>query len=331
MTNETLSFVRSVEGAVLGFAVADALGVPVEFTTREERRQDPVCDMRGGGTHKQPAGTWSDDTSMTLCMINSLIEKGIDYEDQMARFADWMINGNYTATGTVFDIGTATQRAISNHLLGRPALKCGDRSEDVCGNGSLMRIMPIAFYLKAMVPNSRGRMLTDRSSGIIHKASDCTHASRSCEIACGIYCNVIFRLCRSDSLADAVSAGLIEALIYYRDHPDYTDLYDRIAPLKDIAAKPEDEIKSGGYVFDTLQAAIWCLLHSGSYADCVLKAVNLGWDTDTTAAVAGALAGTWYGAHRIPEKWIQTLAKHDEIKDLSKRFAYACIDAANRS
>ena len=100
--------------------------------------------------------------------------------------------------------------------------------------------------------------------------------------------------------------------------------------MKDIAAKPEDEINSGGYVFDTLQAAIWCLLHSGSYADCVLKAVNLGWDTDTTAAVAGALAGTWYGAHRIPEKWIQTLAKHDEIKDLSKRFAYACIDVQDR-
>ena len=109
MTNETLSFVRSVEGAVLGFAVADALGVPVEFTAREELRQDPVCDMRGGGFHGQTAGTWSDDTSMTLCMIHSLIEKGIDYEDQMARFADWMVNGNYTATGNVFDIGNATQ------------------------------------------------------------------------------------------------------------------------------------------------------------------------------------------------------------------------------
>ena len=123
MTNESLSFIRHVEGAVLGFAVADALGVPVEFTSREERRQDPVCDMRGGGTHEQPAGTWSDDTSMTLCLIHSLTEKGIDYEDQMARFADWMVNGNYTATGNVFDIGNATQRAISNHLLGRPALE----------------------------------------------------------------------------------------------------------------------------------------------------------------------------------------------------------------
>ena len=329
MTNESLSFVRSVEGAVLGFAVADALGVPVEFAAREELRQDPVCDMRGGGFHGQPAGTWSDDTSMTLCLIHSLIEKGIDYEDQMARFADWMVNGNYTATGNVFDIGGATQRAISNHLLGRPALECGDRSEDVCGNGSLMRIMPIAFYLEGIYPNSRDWVLTDHTSDIIHKVSDCTHASRSCEIACGIYCNVIFNLSKSNSLAGAVSTGLSEALIYYRNHPDYMDLYDKIAPLEDIAAKPEDEIRSGGYVFDTLQAAIWCLLHTRSYSDCVLKAVNLGWDTDTTAAVAGALAGMWYGVHRIPEEWIQTLAKHDEIKDLSQRFAFACIDAAN--
>ena len=107
--------------------------------------------------------------------------------------------------------------------------------------------------------------------------------------------------------------------------------FDKIAPLEDVAAKPEDEIRSGGYVFDTLQAAIWCLLHTRSYSDCVLKAVNLGWDTDTTAAVAGALAGMWYGVHRIPEEWIQTLAKHDEIMDVSQRFAYACIDAANRS
>ena len=330
MTDKSLSFFRHVEGAVLGLAVGDALGVPVEFSTREERRRDPVCEMRGGGTHEQPAGTWSDDTSMTLCLIHSLLEKGIDYEDQMARFTDWMVNGNYTATGIVFDIGTATQRAISNHLLGSPALKCGDRSEDVCGNGSLMRIMPIAFYLEGMIPDNENWMLTDHTSDIIHKVSDCTHASRSCEIACGIYCSVIFNLCKKASLAGAVSAGINGALIYYRDHPDYMDLYDRIAPLQHVADMPEDEIRSGGYVFDTLQAAIWCLLHSDSYADCVLKAVNLGRDTDTTAAVAGALAGIWYGVHRIPEKWIQTLAKHDEIRDLGKCFAYACIDSADR-
>ena len=147
MLPDTNHFIKQIAGAILGFAVADALGVPVEFTTREERKLDPVCDMRGDGSHEQPAGTWSDDTSMTLCMIHSLIEKGIDYEDQMSRFADWAENANYTATGEVFDMGRTTLYAIRNYLHGKPALKCGDTAETACGNGSLMRIMPMAFYL----------------------------------------------------------------------------------------------------------------------------------------------------------------------------------------
>ena len=160
-------FFKFIEGAILGFATADALGVPVEFTSREERKQDPVYEMRGGGAHGQPAGTWSDDTSMTLCMIHSLIEKGIDFEDQMVRFADWMENGNYTARGDVFDIGGATHRAISKHLRGKPALECGDDSDNACGNGSLMRIMPLAFFLegKAIAMTSNRLELPNRSEG----------------------------------------------------------------------------------------------------------------------------------------------------------------------
>ena len=135
---ESNLFQEKIEGAVLGFSVADALGVPVEFTPREERKLDPVCDMRGDSSHGQPTGTWSDDTSMALCVIHSLIEKGIDYEDQMSRFADWAENANYTATGEVFDIGRATLHAISIFLHGKPALKCGETSENC--TTSLIRI-----------------------------------------------------------------------------------------------------------------------------------------------------------------------------------------------
>lgn len=317
-------FFKFIEGAILGFATADALGVPVEFTSREERRKDPVCEMRSGGAHGQPAGTWSDDTSMTLCMIHSLIDKGVDYEDQMARFADWMQNGNYTAHGNVFDIGGATHRAISKYLRGRPALECGDASDSACGNGSLMRIMPLAFYLEGKYGNWK---LDERTAEIIHKASDCTHANRRCEMACGIYCSIIFQMCSGGNLSNAVIGGLIPALFFYRDLPEYQDLYGEFEPLLEIDSWSEDRIKSGGYVIDTLQAAVWCLLTTESYADCVLKAVNLGRDTDTTAAVAGALAGMWYGANTIPVNWTEVLAKQDEIKDLSKRFAYTCFDA----
>ena len=327
MVEEPIYFFKRVEGAIIGFAAADALGVPVEFTSRKERRADPVREMRSGGDHGQPAGTWSDDTSMTLCLIHSLIEKGIDYEDQMERFADWMVNGNYTANGNVFDIGTATQRAISNHLCGKPALECGDKAEDVCGNGSLMRIMPISFYLEGLYPLCQDWKLDDRTAGIIHKVSNCTHASRRCQMACGIYCSVIFSMCRCGDLHNAVIGGLYEGLSYYREHPDYSDIYPEIESMMNIAFWPEDDIKSGGYCFSTLQAAIWCLLNSEGYTDCVLKAVNLGRDTDTTAAVAGALAGMWYGAYTIPAGWLDTLAKYDELKALSKRFAFACLDA----
>ena len=315
---------QRVEGAVIGFAVADALGVPVEFSSREERRLDPVYEMRSGGTHGQPAGTWSDDTSMTLCMIHSLIEKGIDYDDQMLRFVDWMINGNYTANGEVFDIGGTTQHAINNYRHGKPVLKCGDPDEDACGNGSLMRIMPLAIYLQSQYDKLS---FDDFCADIIHKASDCTHASRRCEMACGIYTAVIIAMCCCGYLPSAVQSGIFYGLKYYQDHPDYKDLYDEFESLSSIAQWPESKIKSGGYVVNTLQAALWCLLTTEGYADCVLKAVNLGRDTDTTAAVAGALAGMHYGANTIPKDWIESLAKYEEIKALSKRFAYACMES----
>ena len=317
-------FFKFIEGAILGFATADAMGVPVEFSSREERRRDPVYEMRGDGAHGQPAGTWSDDTSMTLCMIHSIIEKGIDYEDQMSRFADWLQNGAYTARGDVFDIGRTTLRSIMNYLRGKPALESGDASDAACGNGSLMRIMPLAFYLEGKYGNWQ---LDDRTAEIIHKASDCTHANRRCEMACGIYCSIIFQMCSGGNLRNAVMGGLIPALFYYRDHPDYKDLYNEFEPIQKIATWTEDDIKSGGYVVDTLKAALWCVLTTESYADCVIKAVNLGSDTDTTAAVAGALAGMWYGANTIPVNWTDALAKCDEIRKLSTRFAYACFEA----
>lgn len=324
MYGDVKCFFKFIEGAILGFATADALGVPVEFTSRDERKQDPVCEMRSGGVHGQPAGTWSDDTSMILCMILSLIENGIDYEDQMKRFADWMENGNYTARGDAFDIGGTTRRAINKFLLGKPAIECGDASDDACGNGSLMRIMPLVFYLEGKYSNWE---LDERTAIIIHKASDITHANRRCEMACGIYSSIIFQMCSGGYLQNAVMGGLISALSFYRDHPNYKDLYSEFEPLLNITSRTEDEIKSEGYVLDTLSAAIWCLLTTDGYADCVIKAVNLGYDTDTTAAVAGALAGMWYGANTIPIDWTDKLAEYDEIKALSKRFAYTCFDA----
>ena len=185
-----------------------------------------------------------------------------------------------------------------------------------------MRIMPLALYLQARYGKLR---FDDFTADIIHKASDCTHASRRCEMACGIYTAVVISMCCCGYLPNAVLGGISDGLEYYRNHPDYKELYSEFESLQNIAEWPESRIKSGGYVVHTLQAALWCLLTTDGYADCVLKAVNLGRDTDTTAAVAGALAGMHYGANTIPKDWLESLAKYEDIKTLSTRFAYACM------
>ena len=147
MFSDMKHFYHAVEGAILGSVVGDALGVPGEFMTREELEKNPIIDMIGGGAHEQLPGTWSDDTSMTLCTIDSIIEKGIDYDDQMYRFADWLWSASNTARDEVFDVGGATKHSIFRYMKKTPALECGELAENTCGNGSLMRIMPTALYL----------------------------------------------------------------------------------------------------------------------------------------------------------------------------------------
>ena len=311
-----------MEGAILGLAVGDALGVPVEFMSREELRVDPVEGMRGGGVHGQSAGTWSDDTSMTLCVMDSLIEKGIDYSDQMRRFSDWLWSANNTAHEEVFDVGGTTKSSIFKFVKGMPPLQCGETADHACGNGSLMRILPIALYIVGQYGN---RDLDDRAAEIIHNASKCTHAHVRCQMACGIYCAVVFQMCTGGNLSNAVKRAICSALSYYKKRPEFTGVYHEFETLNNIESWDEPQIRSSGYVLHTLQAALWCVLTTSGYAECVLKAVDLGEDTDTTAAVAGGLAGLWYGAESIPKEWSEATAKYCELKLRSRRFSYACL------
>lgn len=311
--------INKTKGAVFGFVVGDALGVPVEFESREKLMHNPVAEMRWGGTHGQPAGTWSDDTSMTLCVMESLIEKGIDYEDQMKRFEDWLWNASNTAHDEVFDVGIATKSSIFRFAKGTPALACGEQADYSCGNGSLMRMLPMALYIAGKYGNSE---LDDRAADVIHKSSMCTHAHLRCQMACGIYASVVFKLCdREAGLIKAVKSGVEEALAYYRNKEDFQGVYGDFENLENIELWDEAGISGSGYVLHTLQASLWCLLTTASYEACVLKAVNLGEDTDTTAAVAGSLAGLWYGYEAIPSDWLDALAKKDRICTLCEQFA----------
>ena len=310
-----MMFEDAVKNGILGLVVGDALGVPVEFRSREELERDPVKGMRAYGTHHQPAGTWSDDSSMALCLLESLTS-GVDYKDMMDRFLRWVNEGYMTPYGKVFDMGIATQQALARFAHSTPPLECGGSGEYDNGNGSLMRILPMVLYLHRTMGPDFPRMT--EAYQIIHNASALTHAHPISLIACGLYCAAVNELlCGKPSVWDGIKA----AKEFYRNQTEfvpYLDIFQRIEP-DILPALPRSEIKSGGYVVHTLEAALWCLERHDSFRACLLEAVNLGEDTDTVGAVAGGLAGLRYGG--IPEDWLDLIAHREEIEGLCGGFS----------
>lgn len=306
-----------IRGAVFGHVIGDALGVPVEFVPRQRLFSHPVREMLDGGGRGYPAGTWSDDSSMTLCALESLTAcNGYDGEDMMGRFARWAREGYMTPTGRAFGIGRTTFSALCRFRRGEPAAAWGGAGEKDNGNGSLMRILPVVlfnFFSKAAGSD-------EEKLEAVYRASRLTHAHPRSLAACGIYAFIASELLREPEKASVLS-GLKKSAEFYRDHeehPAFARLFS-----EGFAALPVDAVKSGGYVVDTLEAAVWCLMNTGTYRDCVLKAVNLGGDTDTVAAVAGGLAGILYGETALPETWLAQLAECGMIDGLCKKAAEA--------
>ena len=304
---------------MLGLIVGDALGVPVEFMSRTELMKNPVTGMREYGTHHQPMGTWSDDSSMALAELDSIRTVGtIDYTDMMERFSSWCMHGKYTPFGEVFDIGIATSRALMNYAKGIAPLESGGKTEWDNGNGSLMRILPVCLYLF----ERQKKVCTSENESIymIHAVSALTHAHVRSQIACGIYYFLVKAILEEEgSLENRLQKGMDRAYQYYRqDLSNHRELenYKRLADLSEFKENPKEGIKSSGYVVDTLEAAVWCLLHSHSYKETVLMAVNLGEDTDTIGAVAGGLAGLYYKEEGIPKEWLQVLQRREWIEEV---------------
>jgi ADP-ribosylglycohydrolase len=275
--------------------------------------------MREYGTHEQPMGTWSDDSSMTLATIDSIKTLGrIDYKDIMDKFGDWCLYGDYTPFNDLFDIGSATTRAIVNYGRGAAPTLAGGDSENDNGNGSLMRILPICLFLY----ERQKKVCTseDECIYVIHEASSMTHRHLRSLIGCGIYYFLVKAILDwQGSPLERLQEGMNNAYVYYRkDIQNLKELehYKRLIDLQQFQNLPENEIKSSGYVVDTLEAAVWCLINTKSYAECVLKAVNLGDDTDTVAAVVGGLAGLYYGYDNIPAEWIGVIQKREWIEEL---------------
>lgn len=311
----------SVKSGLLGLAVADALGVPVELFSREELKAQPVSGMLGYGTHQQPPGTWSDDTSLTLCLMDSLIQCGKpDYKDIISRFQAWLEHGEYSSRGSAFGVGHATRKAILLAISGHEPLDCGGTDFAANGNGSLMRILPMAFYLSPLIDSPRP---LEESTEEVHRISSLTHAHPISKMACGIYVIIIDALLCGRSLMSAMSM----ANRYYKAHPEFVSWLEHFSRVFDLSAlekSAEKEINSSTYVVNTLEAALWAFLTTDSYRDCVLKAINLGGDTDSVGAVAGGLAGVAYGTESIPGEWVDTLARRDFLEEIIEGFDGLC-------
>ncbi|RYD71075.1 MAG: ADP-ribosylglycohydrolase family protein [Verrucomicrobiaceae bacterium] len=308
------SSTERTRGALWGALTGDALGVPVEFQSREAVKRNPVTGMRGFGTHNQPAGTWSDDSSLLLCSTESLVESGgFDGRDMGERFVRWEAQAYWTPHGRVFDIGIATSQALSRIANGVPAEAAGGADEFSNGNGSLMRILPVALWF-ATSPTAT---LLDA----VHRASSLTHRHPRSQMACGLYALLVRELLLGQPPEAALQRALFNFAAAY-DEPPYLAERPHFQQLEvgHLSELPESAVASSGYVMHTLTASIWCLFTSSSFEETVLRAVNLGSDTDTTGCVAGGLAGLLYGVSSIPAEWLGLLARRNEVKGLFDRF-----------
>jgi ADP-ribosylglycohydrolase len=296
-----------VKEGIIGLVVGDALGVPVEFSSRESLKENPITGMTGGGTYGMPAGTWSDDSSMVLATMTSITnKKGLDLDDMMNEFCEWFFKAKYTQYHDTFDFGMTTSTAIQRYKKGIPVDSCGGKGEHDNGNGSLMRILPLAF-------------LPDVDFETIEKVSALTHAHKTSRIACALYVQIAKSILENDDLTleEHVRNASKEIKDYYDEK--YLKHFQRIFNL-DFSKG----ILSGGYVVDSLESAVYCLTTTDNYRDAVLNSVNLGGDTDTTAAICGGLAGIYYGFDAIPIEWTDAIPKLDYVLSLCEEFEAFC-------
>jgi ADP-ribosylglycohydrolase len=302
--------IHSIPKSILfGVAIGDALGVPVEFLSREEIARNPVTDMRGYGTHSQPPSTWSDDSSLTFCLAESLLN-GYNLKAIAGNFLMWLHYAHWTAHDEVFDVGITTQRALKNIADGAEPEMAGLADVGSNGNGSLMRILPLLLEIHDKPVEERFLKMREVSS--------ITHRHFRSVIACFLYLEFAREILLKNEKFTAfknTQESVIEFLKTQNIDKKEIVHFDRILK-SDIHELPEDEIKSSGYVIHTLEASLWCFLNTDSFKTAVLKAVNLGEDTDTTGAVTGGLAGLYYGVEEAlddPDWRIDRSAKIENL------------------
>jgi ADP-ribosyl-[dinitrogen reductase] hydrolase len=282
-------------GCLLGLAVGDAIGAAVEFKPRDSF--PPVTGMIGGGPFKLAPGEWTDDTTMALCLAETLIETGtVDLKDFMTRLRGWLEDGENTVPGDCFDIGQTTRAAIEAFIADGWA-GAANNGEDAAGCGSVVRLAPLAIRMAHDV---------EQAIQLARRQSRATHANVECQDACALFtAQLLDALNGADK--DAATRQRVMALaprVLFMSAGEWRD-------------KTREQIRSTGYVVHTLEAALWSIWHTDNFRDAVLTAANLGDDADSVAAVAGQLAGALYGASSIPTEWLEKLAWREMIEGLA--------------
>lgn len=292
-----LAVIDRALGALMGLAVGDALGTTLEFRRRDS--SPPVIDLVGGGPFSLRSGEWTDDTAMALALADSLVHcDGLDEHDLMKRFVSWWRSGEYSCTGTCFDIGITTREALQRfERNGQPV--AGRTDPNTAGNGSLMRLAPVVIY-------AVGRPDVN-SSDLAARQSATTHGAQACLDACRLFAAMLF-----DAIKGAPRTHVIRTPV--------GEVHESLAPIAagSYRGAHRDRIKSSGYVVHTLEAALWCVSRTTSFRDAVVLAANLADDADTVAAVTGQLAGAIHGLQGIPKEWIGRLAWADRIETLGR-------------
>lgn len=292
------------KGCLAGLAVGDALGTTVEFSPPGSF--PPVTDLVGGGVFQLQPGQWTDDTSMALCLAESLLEQeGFDPVDQMARYLKWMREGDLSSTGVCFDIGNATREALLRFERTGEGY-CGSEDPYAAGNGSIMRLAPVAMYYVEE---------PQKAIDYAARSSRTTHAAAECVDACKLLAAFLLGALKGRTKDELMDPAAFDEWL------GRAPLVPKIEEIRrgSFLSKEPPEIQGSGYVVQSLEAALWAFAKSSSFREGALRAVNLGDDADTTGAVYGQLAGAFYGYEAIPETWRCKLAMHETIEQLAGR------------
>ncbi|MEZ4449389.1 MAG: O-acetyl-ADP-ribose deacetylase [Nannocystaceae bacterium] len=303
-------------GGLVGLVVGDAIGVPVEFHRRETLDRQPLTDMIGHGTHGQPPGTWSDDSSLALATAASLCA-GYDPRDIMGRFLAWLEGGEYRPHGEVFDVGITTSQAIRRFRDGAPP-PWGGAQENDNGNGSLMRLMPLSCAVHRLDP----AVILARS----FEVSALTHAHLRSQLCCAYFSLLIAAILDGADLKAAMRRA--SRTLRPQVPADEAAILRRLLDGSVVDAD-RSAIRGSGYVLHCLEASLWAAARHPTYASAVLAAANLGEDTDTTAAVTGAICGALHGLEAIPRRWRDGLARGDYVLDLATRLTERILDESH--